>query len=392
MKNARRLRHYQTGLGFVWVLAACSAEPAAPGARGVRATPQGAGAPAPNVFSNAAGTTAAIGGNGGVINSRAPTTPTTPGLPTTPSNPGGSDVCEVARLSANQLIPDMMIVLDRSGSMEDGGRWSPSVSAVRKVTMELGAKINFGLALFPDPDAGGGRNSIFEEDDSVCAPGKIIVPIGANQASAIGKVLDNTRARGGTPTSDTLQGLVQSYATGIPGPDEEQHPKFVLLVTDGAPTCPAGQGMETTQADLDASNAAVDALTAQGVRTYVIGYDTTGAGNEMLASVLDGFAQRGGTGDTKHRSVEDEASLLVELQRITSAVASCTFNLDNAPSRADFVLVKLDGTQINLNDPDGWRLQGDKTIELTGKACDSFKSGGSHGIEALVQCNIVVPN
>ena len=39
--------------------------------------------------------------------------------------------------------------------------------------------------------------------------------------------------------------------------------------------------------------------------------------------------------------------------------------LDNAPSRADFVLVKLDGTQINLNDPNGWRLQGDKTIELS---------------------------
>jgi len=171
-----------------------------------------------------------------------------------------------------------------------------------------------------------------------------------------------------------------------------QNAKFVLLVTDGAPTCPAGNGEETTAPDIDSSNAAIEALAGKGVRTYVIGYDTTGPGNEMLASVLDGFAQRGGTGDTKHRPVEDEASLLMEMQRITSAVASCSFNLDAAPARADFVLVKLDGAQINLNDPNGWRLVGDRTIEITGQACERFKGVGSHAIEALVQCDIVVPS
>ena len=93
-----------------------------------------------------------------------------------------------------------------------------------------------------------------------------------------------------------------------------------MLVTDGAPTCPDGKGTETTPSDIEATHTAIDALRDQHVRTYVIGYDTTGPGNEMLESVLDGFATRGGTGDHKHRPVEDEASLLNEFQKIASAI------------------------------------------------------------------------
>ena len=78
------------------------------------------------------------------------------------------------------------------------------------------------------------------------------------------------------------------------------------------------------------------------VKTSVIGYDTTGPGNEMLAEVLDGFATRGGTGDLMHRTVEDEASLAAELQRITGALVECSFVLEAAPERADHVLVRVE--------------------------------------------------
>jgi hypothetical protein len=120
---------------------------------------------------------------------------------------------------------------------------------------------------------------------------------------------------------------VTEYATGAVGPDSPPQGKFVLLVTDGAPTCPAGDGSERTQPDIDASNAAIEALAAKDVRTYVIAYDTSGPDNATLASVLDGFAQRGGTGDKTHRPVEDEASLLTEFGRIAGAIANCSFQL-----------------------------------------------------------------
>jgi hypothetical protein len=150
-------------------------------------------------------------------------------------------------------------------------------------------------------------------------------------------------------------------------------------------------GMDTTQPDIDLANSAIEAFTERGVRTYVIGYDTSGPGNEMFAAVLDGFAQRGGTGDTMHRPVEDEQSLLTELQRIAGDVVSCSFVLDEAPPRAEFVLVRLDGKQINLNDPNGWMLVGDRNVQLAGTACETLKDGAPHMVDVEVRCSVVVP-
>lgn len=328
---------------------------------------------------------------------------------TGPGSQAIDGLCEVVQLVADPVVPDMMIVLDRSGSMTEGGRWAPSVSAVRRVTAELQDRIRFGLAMFPDPGANptaavGGIAGCFSAPDpqacldmmtngasnAVCAPGKVVVPVAESTADEIAQQLDSTQPNGGTPTAETLQALADSYAGEPAGPDQKPHLKYVLLVTDGQPTCPAGMGSDTTPADIDASNAAIDALTAKDVKTYVIGYDTTSPGNEALASVLDGFAQRGGTGDQMHRPVEDETSLLTELQRITGEIAGCAFSLSMAPQRADFVLVRLDGLQINLDDPNGWRLNGDREVELVGSACESFKTG-AHTLKAEVQCDVVGP-
>jgi hypothetical protein len=321
-------------------------------------------------------------------------TPTGGAIPVNPTKP--DDVCEVVHLTADPQTPDMMIVLDRSGSMTDGGRWTPSVSAVRRVTLGLETQIRFGLSLFPDPkstDAAGLvtsiadcisaadpqmcidklTNSISNAQAGVCAPGVVAVPIAEKNAMAIGSALDKTLPSGGTPTSGTLEMLLNTFANAPAGPDSMGvHAKYILLVTDGQPTCPNGQGQNTTQPDIDAANKAIETLLAKDVKTYVIGYDTTGAGNEQLAKVLDGFAQRGGTGDKMHRPVEDEASLLTEFQKITGAIVGCAFTLDKAPSRADFVRVTLDGKQVNLDDPNGWKLTGDRTVELIGSACDAF--------------------
>jgi Mg-chelatase subunit ChlD len=329
-------------------------------------------------------------------------------------------LCEVVHLDARPSTPDMLIVLDRSGSMGVEGRWQPSVSAVRSIVDGLASQIRFGLALFPDQTLTGGSSvqvdaspcltdpdpigclanllvdagvsvNINNGNGGTCAPGKIVVPVALDNAAAIGGVLDMTVPNGGTPTGETLQGLVEQFAAPSNDPDVVPAAKYVLLVTDGQPTCPAGGGSLTTQPDIDASNAAVEALTARGVHTYVIGYNTSGPGNEAVAAVLDGFATRGGTGDAKHRAVEDEQSLRSELQRIAGVAISCTFLLDKAPPRADYVLVRVDGMQVNLNDPNGWRLVNERTIELTGASCQALQLDGNHAVDAEVRCEAVTP-
>jgi hypothetical protein len=131
-----------------------------------------------------------------------------PPAQSTPRNSSSDSVCEVVHLTADPQTPDMMIVLDRSGSMSEGGRWQPSVSAVRRVTTELQSRIRFGLALFPDPavtDPTGAITSIadcFNQPDfqkcldqlntqtgnvDGCAPGKVVVDIADSNAMKIGE-------------------------------------------------------------------------------------------------------------------------------------------------------------------------------------------------------------
>jgi hypothetical protein len=307
----------------------------------------------------------------------------------------GLAACAEVPLLTHLQTPEMMIVLDRSTSMGQAGRWRSSVSAVRNLTEQLDDVVRFGLTLFPsafESSTGSSRwlnclaspkrqtcmGSMPGTDDSSgirCSPGEITVPVAEKNADAIAAVLNKIRPYGGTPTASTLRGLVDSYADAAADPDAEVQAKYLLLVTDGAPTCPAGQGLETTQADVDATDAAIDALRERNVHSYVIGYGTTGPENEMLERALDGLAARGGTGDERHRPVEDETGLVNELMSITSSITSCDFKLDHAPSRADFVLVRLDGQMLTIDDPNGWRLVGDRTIQLVGTSCERFRNG-----------------
>ena len=396
-------------LAGVFGIAACSADPASmtpsrgAGQKPPVSTAAGSGAIGANPPGATAGSDSAPGPN---IATMAPMTGSNPNAPKN-VNANGEGTCEVVQLVAQPVIPEMMIVLDRSGSMREK-RWTPSVKAVQRLATELETKIHFGLAMFPDPGAQNGAvpnigdcllaadvqacldKITMQIDSASCAAGKILVPVAPMNGKAISDLLTRTQPNGGTPTAETLAKLVTEYATAPVGPDDMSRAKYVLLVTDGAPTCPAGHGEETLQPDIDASNTAIEQLAAKNVKTYVIGYDTQGAQNAMLASVLDGFAVRGGTGDKTHRPVEDEMSLVAEFTRITASIASCRFELSAPPQRPDYVLVRLDGKQINLNDPNGFMIIGDRAVELQGTACATFKQG-QHLLDAQVQCSVVQP-
>lgn len=366
-------------------LLGCSADTAPTTSRMREAPVMGAaGASADPAPATVPGTPATGFGNPG---SQAPALP-----PTVPSGNGPAlqeGVCEAQRAHANPVTPDMLIVLDRSGSMEDEGRWAPSVDAVRSVTQELGDAIRFGLALFPNQDMAMNGGGLFGGGGASCTPGDVVVPVGDATAGMIGTTLDAATSRGGTPTAETLEAVLSSFGPVDLDPDAVVNPRYVLLVTDGQPTCPAGGGARTTPEDVNRSNAAIDALTQADVQTYVIGYDTAGPERVDLAAVLDGFAQRGGTGDMAHRPVEDAASLIEELRSITASAISCNLALDTAPPAPEYVQVLIDGTQVKLGDADGWEMEGDSVIRLVGAACDTLSDGGEHLLEVSVECQIV---
>jgi hypothetical protein len=75
-------------------------------------------------------------------------------------------------------------------------------------------------------------------------------------------------------------------------------------------------------------------------------------------------------------------------------VRSCAFALDGKVTDGGETqgTVTLNGMALTLNDPNGWRLSGPSTIELTGTACETVKNTENVSLNAQFPCGIVIPN
>ncbi len=238
---------------------------------------------------------------------------------------------------------------------------------------------------------------LFPSNES-CGAGEVRIPVGPLTGARIAGELNVESPDGSTPTALSLAAAHTELGTGVVGPDATRSPKFVLLVTDGKPNCsecpasdPAcssGSGMGTDQRAVEASVAAIASMAGDGIQTYVVGYDTVSDAD--LSSTMDMMAAAGGTGDVQHRPVEDSASLLTTFEEIAGQAVSCTFSLDESPPDPTHVLVTVDGQQVDLDHPDGWRLSADgMTIELQGKACNTLRATGDHTLNVEVKCAAV---
>src|SRR5689334_1011788 len=69
------------------------------------------------------GSSGAAGTGGGTFGNASQAMPSRPVGDPSMTNPNNK--CEVVHLTANPTTPDVLIVLDRSGSMDREGRWTP---------------------------------------------------------------------------------------------------------------------------------------------------------------------------------------------------------------------------------------------------------------------------
>jgi hypothetical protein len=285
---------------------------------------------------------------------------------------GQGGECEQHVIDGALSTPDVLIVLDRSGSMNPGNnddstdRWGGSRTALIEVTAALDDQIRFGLMTFPG-GAQGGRN-----DDNECAPGELNVPIDVNTGAAIASTLQGMDADGRTPTAPSLQEALRILNV-MSGPDEMAGAKYVLLVTDGDPNCSGGNN-DRDDAARQQTLAAIEALTAAGIKTFVVGYQTAGTD---FSDQLDRMAAAGGTGTTMHRSVTSGADLTAAMTDIAGRLVSCSYRLDAPVADPTHVLVTVGGRQRNFNQTeDGWTLGADsRTVTLSGAACDDVRNG-----------------
>ncbi len=312
-------------------------------------------------------------------------------------NPDGSCERFVIGTTPGQ-IPEVLIILDKSGSME-GRPWREAVGAVRELVGTLEERVAFGLATFPNveldrfgrfPIPIPGPGSL----ESACDAGEVDVAPVLNAAQPIGEALRDDAPFGNTPTTSTLRGV----GTLVGGPDTAS--QLVVLVTDGAPNCgasPPATGCRCTNfeascppeacLDPDAVTAVAE-IAARGTPVYVVGFRTS-----EFRDVLDQMAAAGGTGRTTHIPANDATELTEALSRISGSVLPCSHELEAPPVDISFVRVTIDGVQVDhesVAGPDGWRLDGDRTIELRGASCESLRdTTRARELEITVECEQV---
>ncbi len=296
--------------------------------------------------------------------------------------------CGGFEFSIEAVPPNLLIMLDRSGSMDadvpntDLNRWEVAKVAINQVTTTFDAKIRFGLATYSACMGNG------------CAPGTIVVPIADMNAAAINGFLDMTVGVGsgngqavngegkieylcdsGDPETNT--GASLNVQVGNPVLQDPARDNAILLITDGA---------ESGDCIFDGINGPTAAANLLGqaipVKTFAVGF---GGAN---LDEINNIAQAGGT--TQGYLADQAADLEMALDQIANAVATCTFELDQVPPDVAEIYVFFDKDPAGVpNDPtNGWTYDPvTNTVTFHGAACEAIKSGTVVDIDIVYGCN-----
>jgi hypothetical protein len=312
---------------------------------------------------------------------------------------GGSMQCGVTSTPQAVTPPDVLIIQDKSGSMNNddndqgcgnGGcgtnsKWSQLTTALSNVITATDMTVNWGLKYFSDNNA----------CDASKAP---VVPVGAMNGAQVVSSIMGTRPGGNTPTRDAVLNGTSYMATVT-----DSNPKFLLLATDGLPNCPSGcasmsnPSNSCTMTDNPnedmAAEAAVLMAAAQGFNTFVVGIgNVSSAVNTLNQFAINGGEAQTGAG-TSYYAATDPTALEAALNAIVGKVASCIVQLQGVPAGQTNVAVSVNDssgkpTQVPEDPNDGWSYTStaDTAIQLNGMYCDGVKNGTYTNIKFYYAC------
>jgi hypothetical protein len=333
-------------------------------------------------------------------------------------------ICQKVQITIPIVTPNVMLVLDKSGSMvanpagfwdhdaddaDDDGikdgdpmmgpatpkitRWASLYSVVDFIVNSFNEKMNLGATLFPSTAA------LSKYTAAACpvsaVPEVKVAPLNAATILAAIPGKDALDIMGGTPAASGITTAVSELKTIVDG-----QPQFIVLITDGAANCaidaPDASGLFETY-DQHLPEVVAQALVDE-IATFVVGIDikdvvspTLQDGNPDNTNTyekLNEVAVAGGKpreGAEKFYNTSNQIELMSALEAITEQILSCTFKLDPPPTDLQFVNEVIVEGQLYGKDQvedclteDGWHFVDDaKTeIELCGAACTTFKMTG----------------
>ncbi len=208
-----------------------------------------------------------------------------------------------------------MLILDRSGSMDSPpsgyGGTGPSKLSIAKTALnalvkQYGDRLPFGF-------------ESFAETGFVCADGVDVVvkPKNGTRAS-VTAAITAVMTEGSTNT-----GAAIDVAAALPEMNDAARPgSYIVIVTDGEPTCAGTVGTETDPVAY--TTGAVKRALVKGVKTFVVGFGALPAVDKMA---MNDMANAGGvpcTGATcngqAYYAAEDAAGLQAAIDSISSQI------------------------------------------------------------------------
>lgn len=321
------------------------------------------------------------------------------------SSADADGVCAEIDLPVIRVTPRVLIVLDRSNSLNERDHWEALREAVIDLGRQTERKLALGLMLFPETE---GRRACDGYLNQCEAPSDPSLRCRPGHAGEIEDRLMATSPCGGTPTAATLRAAAQAFVefeSPTRVPSSPGAGDYLLLATDGAPNCNDAVDDSTCRCtstlgcddfplnclDDQATLEAIDALTSLGVSTFVLGIRAS-----QWADVLDAMASAGGT-DRAYLAI-DHQDIVEALEAIAAGLTTCEVAFLEPGLQADPELVNfyLDGERVDRASGDdcreGWRWTDDsqRRVVFCGSACDALRSGDVDEVRATFGCTNLI--
>lgn len=201
-------------------------------------------------------------------------------------------LCAAAPAAHAAACPTVHFVVDRSASM--ASKWIFAKDAINRVAQQQGSTLPLGLSLFPS---------------SGCDTEVAVRPALATQA-AISAALDARTPKGSTATATAIRTTAQ-----LPELTDPNRGHYLVLITDGAPSCGTTDTVDTTLQELTSAR-----QQSAPVFTFVVGLMLF---NPDHAATLSRLADAGGrAAATPQRSyrAESPAELDAALEAIQARI------------------------------------------------------------------------
>lgn len=307
--------------------------------------------------------------------------------PTAGTGNGDPDVANGECAQQNFLISskpaDVLLVLDRSASMEENkvpsgeSRWAAVVPSLTAVIAETDSSVSWGLKVFPEG----------EGSECIAASVTDAIPVQimpGNAANVNAAIMATTPSGNGTPTGEAIK-RATAYLQSRGASNQ-----YILLATDGDPSCPSGDDVAEPYA-----YDAISAAKAAGFPTYVIGVLDPVKDKSKFA-ILNQMAELGGTSRSdnpvadKFFQAYSKEELTAAIKAVTGQVASCVFEFTMKPPAPDNIAVKINGVRVEQDKTHagGWDYTSDQTmaLELYGDACQQVKDATENKVDIIFGC------